>query len=247
MILLGACHTTPPTVEMPTPLAPTTVTAVAATIEDPLPPLVATIDAGADAGWVRAIAKSKDFHAYEIGDGHVLLRWRVGPSHLVKKVDGADYASYPVNHVSRVDLVVSARGRSTTVPLGELPGWIRPTDLSYCKHRGFVLGKHDSWDFPSEPNVAAAFAIGIAQGGDDFLLVRDGASLHLLHRETDDGRCDDGKQGPLDICEGFEWARLAELDVGHATTLFELVTQEGKQDKPFDCTDDKHGTQLSPP
>jgi len=188
-LFVGACHDVPANIEIATPAA--SAPTVAASPEEPLPFLAAAAESKTDGAWARAIPKDKAFKAYEVGEvARALVTWRVGASHFVKRVDGPDLeaSEWPVNHVAPVDLVVRASGKETTVPLGELCGSSETFDVSYCKHRGFRLRKEMQWGFPTEPSVAAAFSIGIVQGSDDFIVVRDGANLHVLHRQSSDGK-----------------------------------------------------------
>jgi hypothetical protein len=235
-------------VEIATPIASAPAT-TGTIIEEPLPRLAAPAESKADGAWARTFPKDKTFAAFEVGEvSRALLVWRVGPSHFVKRVDGAEPEDYPVNHVSTVDLVVRASGRDTVISLGELSGWTETHALSYCKHRGFHLGPQMAWSFPDEPSVAVAFSIGITQGTDDFIVVRDGATLHVLHGTSDDGRCDDATQGPLHICAGAELARVAEIHMGLTTALFEIVVEPSDGGTaPVDCAHDRYGERLSPP
>jgi hypothetical protein len=236
---LAACSPAPPArVELPAPLPSAAVAVVAS--RDPVPRHAAPIRSESGGAWARAFPRASTFRSFEPRSStHILLTWRIGSTHVVERVPGGDY---PVNHVSAVDLVVRAGGRDTVVALGELPGSSSPVGLSYCKNLRF-RPVDSRWDFPREPSVASAFTIGIMQGSDDYLLVRDGGTLHLLHRESNDGRCDEAKQGPLDVCEGSEYARLAEIHVGRGD-LFEAIDDQGT---PFDCGADRWGERLLPP
>jgi len=225
-------------VELPQPMPPAPVAVERATLAEPMPDDAAPIRTSGDGAWVRAFPKEPSFRAYEAaGAARLLLTWRIGPEHFVEAVKGGDY---PVNHQSAVDLVVRASGRDVVVPLGELPGTPTPNGVSYCKNRGYRIDADGGWSFPQEPSVGAAFTMNMTQGSDDFVLVRDGGTLHVLHRITSDGRCDEGKQGPLAVCEGFEYARRAAIHVGGADA-FEDIRDDGE---PFDCFAPYYGERL---
>lgn len=88
--------------------------------------------------------------------------------------------------------------------------------------------------------------MGIPQGYDDFMVVRDGSTLYVLHRHTsDEDYCETVKQGPLEICKGFPWERRAEIRLAGNPALYERVDNDGK---PFDCgTPLREGSHLEPP
>jgi hypothetical protein len=237
--------------------------------DDALPSFAAPIDSKAEGSWARSLPKQHDFATYEVDGsaaggtsrtpsahdvGRGLLTWRIGPSHTTRKLEPDE--DYPAFHVAKVDLLVHARGNDVEVALGSLSGMATPASQSYCKHRGFRLGLGNVWGFPDEPNIAAAFSIGLPQGSSDFLVVRDGGSLHVLHRETSDGKCDEIKQGPLETCEGSEYARVAEIHVSASARLFEAIVEQGaardagageEASSAFDCTTVVYGSELLPP
>lgn len=236
-MLLAACGPAPaPRVEIAAPLA-RPVAPVRAPVEA-MPAGAAAVHSSASGSWARAFPADKSFRTVDVPSAaRVLLTWHVGERHAVKSL--ATEEDYPANHVAPTALVVHAAGTDTTISLGELSGIEGPLAVTYCKNRGYRADADGAWGFPKEPSVASAFQMMIMQGSDDYLLVRDGGTLHLLHRETSDGRCIEGKQGPLDICEDFEWSRLAEIHVG-AADLFERIDDGGG----FDCTAEVWGERL---
>lgn len=201
-----------------------------AALEVAMPREAAAIRSSASGEWARAFPAEKAFREWDLPRGaRVLLTWRMGREHAVR--DLASGEDYPANHVLPLELVLRAAGAVVTVPLGELPGAPSPTAVTYCRNRGYHVDSDGGWSLPKEPSVASSFDLAIMSGSDDFLVVRDGGTLHLLHRETSDGRCDETKQGPLDVCEGSEWSRAADLDVGGGA-LYESI-EDGEA--PFDC------------
>jgi hypothetical protein len=210
----------------------------AVTNETQIPPSAALASSGTDGAWARDIPQSKNYRASTLPPStQVLATWRMGRSHAAKTVPPED--DYPGNHVMPVDLVVRAGEREVVVSFDERSGTPDPLLLSYCAHRGFVSQAEADVQRAPDPNVAAWFMVGIPQGSSDFMIVRDGPTLHVLHRESSDGKCDDAKQGPLDICEGFEWERAADVTVtvtvdAHAR-LFENIDDGNATSHAFDC------------
>jgi len=246
-MVLG-CHAASPAqrVEIqaaPLPAPPPPVTALLhdAALPDAVP--VRSEDKGA---WARAIAPSKTFK--EIAAPRldaITLAWRIGKQHKVKDLDPSE--DYPANYVQPVDLVIGGAADAQAVALGELSGSVERFEVTYCRGRGFQLPREEPWGFPQEPSIASAFSVGVPQGNSEFLVVRDGDDLHVLHRETSDGRCDEMKQGPLDGCEGFEYERIADVHLPHGVALFELVRDED-EGKPLDCgAPTSYGSALLPP
>ena len=232
---IAACApTAAPRVELAPPPPPAPSIA-AAPLRDPAFDSAAPIRVGAGGAWARAFRAEKNVSVLDARGGRVLLSWRIRAYRTVKPLPAEE--DYPGNHVARLELVVRAEGAERVVPLGEMSGTPTPAAVTFCKNRGFHVDADGGWEFPKDPSVASAFTMAIVQGSDDYLLVRDGGTLHLLHRESSDGRCDESKQGPLDVCEGFEWARRAEIHVGGAE-LFETIDDDGK---PFDCTAERWG------
>lgn len=244
MLAASACRPAPaPRVEIsqPPPAAPPKPVEAPARVETDAVPL----HAEAKGAWARAFPAEKDFHEVKIGEAlAVTFVWHLGPQHKKKELPPED--DYPANYVQATELrVVGARGAApASIPLGELSGFVERFDLTYCRGRGFRLPDGDAWGIASEPSIAASFSLGVPQGNSEFLLVRDADTLHVLHRETSDGRCDDIKQGPLDGCEGFEFARVADVHVPHAALLYERIDDDGK---PLECVADHYGRSLLPP
>jgi hypothetical protein len=228
VLLVCACSA-PRTVvvEIAAPLASATVAPPSDEVVVPRSAL--RVPPSAEGPWVADFPTSKTFAVYDVPDARrVLLTWRVGPSHFEKRVgeDDDEAESYPVNHVASVDLVVRARDVTRVISFGALSGHVDPPALSWCKTTD-----------PSSraPSFASTFAIGIAQGDDELAIVRDGQTLHVLHRETSDGYCEETKQGPLDVCDGAHWERVADIRVATRSSsveLYEIVEEEGKT---FDC------------
>lgn len=231
VLIAGCAAAKSTTVELPVPLASASAIAVR-TLDDTLIPLIAASAPSSVMGaWGAKFPKAKEYRALAVPpSARVLLTWRVGKTHVAKPLQEDE--DYPANHVAPIDLVVRAGDQDAVVSLGDRSGSTDPLFVSYCAHRGFVSPSEAEVQRAPDPSVPSWFTVGIAQGSTDLMVVRDGDTLHVLHRETSDGKCDDAKQGPLDVCEGFEWERVADVSVPRAAELFETIDEEGHA---FDC------------
>lgn len=191
---------------------------------EPPPPGAALVSSRRDASWARAFPKAAAFRELEApARRSLLIEWRLGPAHAVH-YDGSD-DEYEGPPAIPIELGVGP----ASLALGEHTGTVTPASQSYC----FDLGWHaEEPQTPRPSSVVSSLSVTTMQGDSDFMIVRDGMTLHVLTRETSDGRCDEAKQGPLDVCEGFEWQRIAAIHLTSDATLYERVESEGK---PFDC------------
>jgi hypothetical protein len=221
---LSACSAAPRSVEIAAPLSRAAIVP-AHDDEVAIPRGAKPVKFGAEAPWAAAFPKSKKFATYEMPSASrvVLLTWRVGKSHIVNAVESPE-EDYPGNHAAPVELVVRARNETRTIAFGDMAGFIQPTAIEWCAPPS---------DHKSNAAFAAEFSIGTMQGDDEMVVVRDTRTLHVLHRETSDGHCEDAKQGPLEICEGGEWQLVADIHVTPGAAIYETVESEGK---PFDCS-----------
>jgi hypothetical protein len=223
--VLCACSA-PRSVEIAAPLA--SATAAPAHDEVAIPKGARRIAKTENAPWAADFPPSKKFAPIDVPSAaRVVFVWRVGKAHLLKSGENEDEEYVRTHTVAPVDLVVRARGETRTIWFGDFAGGVAPLALSFCS-----LSR--AWQ--THASIAATFSIGIIQGGDDMTIVRDdkngAGTLHVLHRETSDGSCTETKQGPLDVCEGFEWERAADIRLASGTQLYELVELDGKT---FDC------------
>jgi len=228
----------------PAPVASAPPITVAARPPSVVPDAAAPIRSEAKGSWARAFPASKGFREVVAPSTRTLvLIWQVGPQRKARQLDPSE--DYPANYVQHVDLLVGDGAGRVAISLGELSGGVERFGVTYCRGRGFRLPHPESgWRFPAEPSVTSAFSIGVVQGDSEFLLARDADVLHLLHRETSDGRCDEIRQGPLDGCEGFEYERVADVRIPRGAALYELVRDEAE---PLDCsTPTLYGAALLP-
>jgi hypothetical protein len=235
--LVCACATPPRAVEIAAPQSSTT--AAPAHDDVAIPREAARVTFDAEGPWAASFPADKSFAVHDLPDAQrVLLTWRVGKPHVVKRVESDE--DYPANHVAPVDLVVQARGETRTITFGDVSGSIETSALSWCGRTGWKLENGEHWK-PIAPALAVLFSIGLAQGDDEMSIVRDGRTLHVLHRVTSDGKCDDAKQGPLAVCDGEEWHRVADVRVPAEASIYEIVEREGKA---FDCSMGPWGQKL---
>ena len=217
MMVACACTTPRTTVEIAAPLASATVVPVYDEVA--VPRGAKRVAASADGPWAADFAPSKSFATVDVPDARrVLLTWRVGKSRVERRTDPDEDDDYPADRTASIELVVRARNETRVISFGSLCGNVEPTELSWCAKT-------------REP-FAATFSIGLAQGDDQMAIVRDGRTLHVLHRETSDGSCEEVKQGPLDVCDGSAWERVADVRLAAGAELYETVEQDGK---PFEC------------
>jgi hypothetical protein len=181
----------------------------------PEPPQYATrVDQAGDGAWARSLRHEKGFAEYDLPDKEMLLLdWRVGPHVQLSRLNIPD-DDFAVNFGSYVELAVDR----VSIAFGPIPGRIVAPELTYCARLG--------WHKPDGPVVFPAYVVSqltldIPQSADDFMIVRDGATLHVLHRHADD---DSSTDGP--------WSIRANLHVAGRPVLYERVEQASA---PCDC------------
>ena len=193
-------------------------TAAAVVAREEPPPHAVIVTSASDASWARTFPAGKDLQHVELGAARsVLLAWHIGAPHPTIMGDDEEY-TLPM---SRIEL----RAGPVTVDLGEHAG-TASSEQPYCLH---LKGRSP---LPSVKSYVSGMSIGMSSGDTELMIVRDESTLHVLHRESSDGKCDEAKQGPLDICDGFEWERVAELHIAADAVLYERIDSEND---PFDC------------
>lgn len=149
--------------------------------------------------WLAAIGHEKGFRSFALpGSGTVHVTWSHAATRRVRDVPPAE--DYGSNYVARVRLRLERAGVTQTIDFGEEPGGLVPSGTSFCKA-------------PKPDGVVTSFAVGTMQGDDEHRIMRGPATLYVMHRQTSDGSCQEGKQGPLDICLGSEWHLRAIVSV----------------------------------
>jgi hypothetical protein len=244
LLIFAACSRSPaPTADV-APIVSASSSASASVASEPAtPPDPAGKIVSASAGsWAAAFPVSKKLVTLDVPSApRVDIEWRVAKKRKVTShTPGVDY---PIDFASRTDLVFRAAGVEKIVALGDLNGFVNPMHQSYCFAIGYELAHAPDMGKAPEPSVASRFALGVTQGESKLMLVRDGDVMHVLHQESSDGKCDDKKQGPLDVCKGREWERIADVRGLRGAALYEIVTYDGK---PLDCAEDMYGSHLTP-
>jgi hypothetical protein len=208
LVLFVGCASRADVVSVPAPI-PTMVA------EQP-PPNAARAEPTAEEGaWARSLPHEKEFAEYDVAARSTLLvEWRVGPHRQFTK-RGIPDDDFGVNFGSTVDLAIDDH---VAISFGDIPGRIVAPELPYCARLG--------WHKADGPVVFPAYVVSsltldIPQSLDDFMVVRDGSLLHVLHRHADD---DSGTNIP--------WALRANVRVAGHPVLYERVLQN---DAPADC------------
>jgi hypothetical protein len=246
--MLAACSRSPAAAAdvASIPLASTSASIASEPVTAPPADTAGRVTATATGSWAAAFPAKKKVVTLDLPSAsRIDIEWRVAERHRKKVPIGGPDTEYPIDFASNVDLVFRADGFEKTIPLGELSGFVDPSHISYC----FSIGWHHAQvttDGPplKEPSIASQFWHSVTQGGDNFILVRDGDTLHLLHEDWSDGKCDDTTQGPLFACKGREWQRVADIRGVRGAALYEIVTYDHK---PFDCGQDMYGSRLVRP
>jgi hypothetical protein len=171
---------------------------------------------GEAGAWARAIAPAKGFAEHRLPNhGSVLLTWRVRP-----RQSTPIECDYDALDKQTFDLIVSTGEASVDISLGTPFGFPDPRQTSYCRTD------------PVPHDITSTFTVSSGQAGTRFVAVRDHATLHILVQQASFiVKCDSIAYGPLEGCEGREWARLADLEIG-AARVFELVDDRGRT---IDC------------
>ncbi len=191
------------------------------------PPNAARAEPSADGAWARSLPHEKGFAEYDVhAKSMLLLAWRVGPHRQLTK-RGVPEDDFAVNFGSTVELAIG----DAAISFGDIPGRIVAPELTYCARLG--------WHKPEGPVVFPAYVVSsltldIPQSLDDFMVVRDGATLHVVHRHADD-----------DASTTAPWSLRADVRVAGRPVLYERVEQASA---PCDCGAPLgEGTRLLPP
>lgn len=205
-LVFAGCASRHDAVSLPASLPPAAI--------EPPPANAARAEPAAEGAWARSLPHEKEFAEYDVGAKESLLvEWRVGPHHQLTK-RGVPDDDFAVNFGSTVELAVDR----ASISFGAISGKIVAPELSYCARLG--------WHKPDGPVVFPSYVVSsltldIPQSLDDFMVVRDGATLHVLHRHADD-----------DSSTNIPWGLRANIRVAGRPVLYERVEQAGA---PCDC------------
>jgi hypothetical protein len=219
--LVGCASTRSDAVSVPLPPAPST----RATVEQP-PANAARAETSGNGAWARSLPHEKEFAEYDVlAKSMVLVAWNVGRYLQLSRRNIPD-DDFAVNFGSTVDLAIDR----VTISFGAISGKIVAPELAYCARLG--------WHKPDgpvafKPEVVSTLLLDIPQSLDDFMVVRDGATLHVLHRHADD----DFSTPP--------WSLRANVRLAGTPIIYERVEQANA---PVDCGAPLgEGTRLLPP
>jgi hypothetical protein len=186
-----------------------------------------------DPTWVLAARRERGFRSVALeGSGAVHLVWTRGEP----QDDPA--SSMPV---ARVEIVLTRDGRATRVDVGKVVGSIEPGSSTLCARLRYRAADGSALALPSIDGLVSAMSVGLMSGSDDLLVVLGGGALHVLRSQRTDGMCESqAKQGPLTVCHGEEYTRVAEVRLGPAASFEESIvettgTGTGAIVVPLDC------------
>jgi hypothetical protein len=112
--------------------------------------------------------------------------------------------------IGRVTLVLTRDGRSVGVDVGDSGGAIEPQGATLCDRLGYRLSNGARLEFAAVEGLVSALSVGDISGSDDLMVVLAAGVLYILHGHTSDGMCEsETKQGPLTVCRGEEYTRVA--------------------------------------
>jgi hypothetical protein len=207
MVLLVGCAGRHDAVSLPVSTLPSTT-------PEPPPPNATRAEPSTDGVWARTLPHEKEYAEYDVrATATLLLVWHVGPHRQLTK-RGVPEDDFAVNFGSTVDLAIGAE----TISFGAISGRIVAPELTYCARLG--------WHKPDGPRtfpawVVSSLTLDIPQSLDDFMIVRDGSTLHVLHRHADD-----------DASTTAPWSLRANVRVAGRPVLYERVEQANA---PCDC------------
>jgi hypothetical protein len=218
-----------------------------ATPEAGAPAVVSFARPSRDARWVTAIPRARRFRRFTLdGAGAVRLGW-IRESESVDEGAGATRAP--------VRLVLERDGHTVVVGLGDLFGEMEPASISFCARAGYRNSDGSRLEPPHIDGFVSGASVGGSSGDLEVLVVLSGAALLVLDRQTSDGMCESQmKQGPMTVCRGEEYARIAEIRLVTRPTSFEesvAVTTEAEPGSltthPLDCAGATTQMPLLPP
>jgi hypothetical protein len=260
-VLVAACRTAAPpeastgvaTAGVPSAIAPAAVSAhvepAPATSTTPPAmalPKMASFPAGvsADVRWILSAKRERKFRRAAL-EG-------TGPVHVVWKRDSPHPDPRSGMPVASVGLELTRDGRTTHIDVGEIAGEIQPEGATLCERLGYRMSNGALLTHPAVDGLVSWFSVGNASGSDELMVVLGPTALHVLRGQTTDGMCEAmTTQGPLTVCKGEEYARIAEVTISPATEFDETIMTAGEDDPgiagPYDCATPTMMGTLSPP
>ncbi len=253
LLSAGACRPTSVASEpapAPAIAPPAAASARVESIEIPdagLVPFVSFARPSKDARWVSAIPRARRFlHLTLDGDGAVRVGWIREAEHVD---ESHGVARAPVR------LVLERDGNAATVGLGDLYGDLEPMTLSFCARAGYRSYDGSRLESPRLDGFVSGASVGNTTGAEEVLVVLAGVVLHVLDHQTSDGMCaSETRQGPMTVCRGEEYVRIAEIRLARSPESFEesvAVTTETDPGSltihPLDCAAATTQMPLLPP
>jgi hypothetical protein len=184
-----------------------------------------------EAGWIRAARSDRRFRRLALGGE--------GPVHLAWTVIGNDEDPSSARTITHLALVIARGGQTVRVEGLAGGGDVEPEAATLCDRFGYRLSNGAALQFPPVDGLVSTFSVGDMSGSDDWLVVLAGGALHVLHGQTSDGMCvSQVRQGPLTVCRGQEYARVAEVRVGAVWSFDETILAAAPTNggtAPLDC------------
>jgi hypothetical protein len=238
---------------VPSTIAPAAVSAhveappASTTPPAPALPTMASLSASvaADVRWILAVKRERRFQRAAL-DG-------VGTLHVVWTRDVPHPDPRSGMPVARVGLELTRDHRTTRVEAGEVAGEIQPEGATLCGRLGYRMSNGALLTPPAVDGLVSSLSVGDMSGSDELMVVLGPTALYVLRGQTTDGMCESmTTQGPLTVCKGQEYARVAEIALAPATDIDETIRTTTEDDAgvtvaPLDCAVPTMMGTLSPP
>jgi hypothetical protein len=198
-----------------------------------------------DVAWIVAAHRERGFQSLVL-DG-------AGPLHVTWVRAAAQADSGSGMPAARVMLEVSRDAGLVEIDAGIVPGEIEPSGTTLCGRLGYRESNGALLEPAHVNGLVSELTVGNMSGADDLLLVLGAGVLHVLRGQVTDGMCASQiQQGPLTVCRGQEYARVAEVRVGPVSSFVESILVAAQGDdagvrSPLDCAAPTVMGTLTPP
>ena len=155
--------------------------------------------------------------------------------------------------VASVTLGLTRDGRSIHIDAGGIAGEIEPEGATLCDRLGYRMSNGAALTPPAVDGLVSTLSVGDMSGSDDLMVVLGPGVLVVLRGQTTDGMCEAmTTQGPLTVCRGQEYARVAEVALAAVASFTEEIREAteddaGVHERPLDCAAPTMMGALVPP